>query len=63
MTNKQQNKVRYDVKTKDCEVNVNDLVLVKNQNKKHKFDDVFEGPYRVINSWDSYIEITKKAKK
>lgn len=63
MNKKEQNKKRYDLKAKTCDIKINDLVLIKNQNKKHKFDNVFEGPYRVTNVWDSYIEIIKNKKK
>lgn len=63
MNKKEQNKKRYDEKAKDCEIKIDDLVLIKNQNKKHKFDNVFEGPFRVTNTWDSYIEIIKNRKK
>lgn len=39
------------------------MVLIKNQNKKHKFDESYEGPYRVTNASESYVEIMKKGKR
>lgn len=64
LTNKKYyNKKYYDRDTNECEINVNDLVLVINKNKKHKFDDVYEGPYRVLESNDSYVTIMRKGKR
>lgn len=31
--------------------------------KKHKFQDVYVGPYRVLNASDSYVEIMKGKKR
>lgn len=62
-TQKIQNKKYYDEKINEIELNIDDLVLVKNQNKNHKFDDVYEGPFRVIDVRDSYAEILKGNKK
>lgn len=44
-------------------MHIEDLVLVQSQVKKHKFQDVYESPYRVIDVFDSYIEITRKGKR
>lgn len=60
---KLQNKRYYDSNASDYDIQVNDMVLVKSQVKKHKFQDVYDGPYRVIDSSDSYIEILKNGKK
>lgn len=60
---KLKNKQYYDVNAKELELHADDLVLVKSQVKKHKFQDVYEGPYRVIEVYDSYIEIMKNGKK
>lgn len=62
---KLQNKLYYDRDKTECEIKENDMVLVKNMNKKHKFDEVYIGPFKVLKSNESYVEImqgTKKAK-
>lgn len=62
-TKKLQNKYYYDSKVNEVDLKVNDFVLVKNQTKKHKFDEVYEGPFQIIDVSDSYIEIKRKGKK
>lgn len=32
-------------------------------NKKHKFDNVYDGPYRVTFASESYVEVMRKGKK
>lgn len=63
MTKKDQNKKYYDANAKECEINIGDLVLVKNKLKSHKFDDVYEGPFEVINAEDVYVEILRRGKR
>lgn len=60
---KLKNKEYYDKKTSEYDIQINDLVLVKDPIKKHKFQDIYDGPYRVIKTSDSYIEILKGGKK
>lgn len=60
---KLKNKAQYDKNAKDYEVNVNDLVLVKRQVKDHKFSSVYEGPFRVIESYQCYVIVMKNGKK
>lgn len=60
---KLQNKYYYDSNAKNCDIKIGDLVLYKNPIKKHKFQNVYDGPYKVIDSSDSYIEILRNNKK
>lgn len=60
---KLKNKKYYDRNTAEADINVNDFVLVKNPVKKHKFQDVYDGPYKVINAHECYLEILRKGKK
>lgn len=39
------------------------MVLIKSQAKKHKFQNTYEGPFRVVDVFDSYIEIMKNGKR
>lgn len=57
------NKQNYDKNCNPCEIKIDDLVLIKNQVKKHKFDNLYDGPYKVTDTHDSYIEILKNGKK
>lgn len=57
------NKKYYDSNANNLIINPNDLVLVKSQTKKEKFQDVYEGPYRVLDSSDEYVEIMRKGKR
>lgn len=63
LNKKTRNKQYYDANTAGLELQIDDLVLVKSQVKKHKFQDVYEGPYRVLDIFDSYIEIMKGGKR
>lgn len=56
------NKKIYDRKTNPLDVKVGDLVLMKNFVKANKFDNVYEGPFRVIDVKDQYVTIMKKNK-
>lgn len=62
MTRKIANKQYYDSNVNDVEIHVNDLVLLKTQTKNNKFQNIYEGPYRVIDISESYAEILKKGK-
>lgn len=63
LNRKMQNKKQYDANTEEEDIAVNDLILIRTQKRKHKFDDVYEGPYRVVNASDSYVTVMKKGKK
>jgi transposase InsO family protein len=52
--NQQRYKERYDENRSDPSYQINDLVLVKTLNIRHKFDIRYEGPFRIIK------EITPK---
>lgn len=56
---KLQNKKYYDKNAKPYVILPGDSVLVKSQVKNHKFQDVYEGPYTVTDTSDSYIEILR----
>lgn len=60
---KVQNKQYYDANTLELNVDIGDFILVKSQIKKHKFSDVYDGPFKVIDSSDSYVEIMKNGKR
>lgn len=57
------NKQYYDRNTAEADIRVDDFVLIRDPLKKHKFQDVYDGPYRVIDAHESYIEILRKGKK
>lgn len=63
MRKKMINKEYYDSKTNELDVKPNDLILIKNQTKKSKFQEVYDGPFRVIDSSDAYVEILRKNKR
>lgn len=60
---KLQNKHYYDSNAKTYDVKIGDMVLYKNPVKKHKFQNVYDGPYQVIDTFDSYIEILRDNRK
>lgn len=59
LSKKLKNKQYYDANAHEIDLNVDDLVLVKNQVKKHKFQNVYDGPYRILDVSDKYIEIMR----
>lgn len=63
LNKKLRNKQNYDANTINIDLKIDDLVLVKSQVKKHKFQDVYEGPFKVVDVFDSYIEILKNGKR
>lgn len=60
---KLKNKRYYDRNAKEVDINVDDYVLIKDPLKKHKFQNVYDGPFRVIDAHESYIEILKRGKR
>lgn len=59
---KLKNKSYYDRDASSIDVKRGEFVLMRNQNKKHKFDNVYEGPYEVTDVFDNYIEIRRDRK-
>lgn len=53
------NKLNYDKSTKQLDIQVGDLILLKSQSKTDKFQNVYEGPFRVIEAYHDYVEILK----
>lgn len=62
-TKKLQNKHYYDSNAKTYDIKVGYLVLYKNPVKKHKFQNIYDGPYRVLDTADAYIEILRENRK
>lgn len=60
---KLKNKRYYDRNANEVDICVDDYVLIKDPIKKHKFQNVYDGPYKVIDTHESYIEILKKGKR
>lgn len=60
---KEKNKKYYDRNVRDIDININDLVLVKSHVKKHKFQDVYDGPFTVVKVEDAYLEILRDGKR
>lgn len=58
-----ENKKHYDKNINTINLTNNDYILVKNFTKKHKFDHIYEGPFKVINVYDCYVEYLKNNKK
>lgn len=57
------NKHSYDKNAKDLEIRIGDKVLLKTQNKTDKFQNVFDGPFDVIDAFDEYVQIKKDSRK
>lgn len=60
---KMDNKKYYDKKINDINIQIDDMILIKNFTKNHKFDRVYEGPFKVTNVDGSYVEYLKNNKK
>lgn len=45
-----------------CEIKENDMVLIQNKVKDHKFDAVYGGPYKVLSAHEVYLIILKNEK-
>ncbi|CAF1076963.1 unnamed protein product [Didymodactylos carnosus] len=61
--NQQQYKKRYDINRSNPKYAINDLVLVKTLNPRHKFDIRYEGPFRIIQQLASKTFIVEHVKK
>lgn len=57
------NKKYYDKNTKELNINVGDMILTKTQNKKEKFQNVYDGPYEVIEAYEDYVQIMRDGRK
>lgn len=62
-TRQNNNKTQYDKKINNINIQPNDLILVKDLSKSHKFDNIYEGPFRVIDAKNSYVEYIEGRKK
>lgn len=61
---KNSNKTQYDrTHSNEIKLKKNDLVLVLKNKKQHKFDDPYEGPYRVNRMLSAVTVQLKKGKK
>lgn len=60
---KERNKQQYDKKANPLKLQVNDLVLLYNENKTHKFDNSYIGPYRVEKIISPTVIIIRKDNK
>lgn len=56
------NKNYYDKNTKELNINVGDRILIRTQNKKEKFQNVYEGPYEVVEIYEYHVQILKDGK-
>lgn len=46
-------------KASPLDIQVGDMILFKTQNKTDKFQEVYEGPFEVLEAYDEYLEIKK----
>lgn len=56
---KRRNKIEYDKNATNEEIEEGDLILTRKYVKENKFDDIFEGPFRVKQVRDGTITIFK----
>lgn len=63
MNRKLINKKFYDQNTRAVDFKIGDMVLMRNQTKKGKFDDVYNGPFQVTDTSESYVEILRNGKR
>lgn len=59
-TQKEYNKTQYDKKANPIDIQPGDMVLIKNQVKSGKHDELWKGPYEVDWVEEKYITINKK---
>jgi uncharacterized protein (DUF2132 family) len=62
LQNQQQYKARYDLHRIDLSIKINDLVLIKTNNQRNKFDIRYEGPFRIIKQLGSKTFIVQHVK-
>jgi hypothetical protein len=62
LQNQQQYKARYDLNRIDLSIKINDLVLIKTNNQRNKFDIRYEGPFRIIKQLGSKTFIVQHVK-
>lgn len=60
---KHANKRTYDKKINPIELKKNDLVLIKKEVKSGKFDEPYEGPFRVVDVPSEVTVFYKRGKK
>ena len=61
--NQQRYKQRYDTNRSNSSFRINDLVLVKTLNYRHKFDVRYEGPYKITQQLSPKTFIVQHIKK
>lgn len=57
------NKQQHDQNANTVEIKVGDMILFKTQTKTNKFQEIYEGPFRVTETHDDYVEFTKNNRK
>lgn len=62
MTRKLRNKLNYDKKINNIEIQPDDLILIRAQVKSAKFGNAYHGPYRVMEVRDPYLTIMRRGK-
>lgn len=62
LAQKIKNKKYYDRYTNEQEIKIGDMVLLKTQVKNHKFQNIYEGPYEVIEESESNVTILRNNK-
>lgn len=60
---KMKSKKYYDRNTAECEIKENDMVLIQNKVRDHKFDTIYDGPYKVLEAHDVYLVILRNGKR
>ena len=63
LTNQHQCKTRYDMNRQELSIKVDDLVLMKTQHARNKFDIRHEGPYQIVQQLGSKTFIVQHIKK
>ncbi|CAF4502945.1 unnamed protein product, partial [Rotaria magnacalcarata] len=63
ITNQERYKQRYDTNRSDPAYDIGDLVLIKTNNTRYRFDICYEGPYRIIKKLTPKTFIIQHIKK
>lgn len=62
LESKQNNKYYYDKKINNTQFKIGDMVLVINDQKNHKFDNRYKGPWPILSMTDENCTIKEKGK-
>lgn len=60
---KKSNKTNYDKNANPLKLEVNDLVLLRKDVKKHKFDNKYDGPFRVEKIISPSVSVIRAGRK